>query len=66
MALCVPGMTPGGIDVLAWTETELTTLRITGVDYTKEHHVTLTAVNKAGLYTTHTYPVTYSPPSGSV
>ncbi|KAI0223319.1 hypothetical protein LSAT2_025465, partial [Lamellibrachia satsuma] len=60
------GMTPGGIDILSWMETELTTLRITGVDYTKEHHVTLTAVNKAGLYLTRTYPVTYSPLAGSV
>ena len=60
------GTTRGGIDVLAGLETERTTLRITGVDHTKHHYVTLTAVNKAGLYRTSTYIVTYNPPSGTV
>ena len=35
-------------------DTERTALRITGVDHTKEHYVALTAVQKAGLYTTLT------------
>ena len=48
--------------MLAGTETEKTTLRITGVDHTTEQHVTLTAFNKAGLYTTRTYVVDYSTP----
>ena len=62
----VSGTTRGGIDVLYGLETEKTTLRITGVDHTKHHYVTLAAVNKAGLYRTSTYIVTYNPPSGTV
>ncbi|KAK2161993.1 hypothetical protein NP493_1549g00025 [Ridgeia piscesae] len=60
------GTVRGGIDVLNGLETERATLRITGVDHTKHHYVTLTAINKAGLYATSTHIVTYNPPSGTV
>jgi len=64
--LAVSGTVRGGIDVLNGLETERATLRITGVDHTKHHYVTLTAINKAGLYATSTHIVTYNPPSGTV
>ena len=63
--VAVSGTTRGGIDVLNGLETERTTLRITGVDHTKHHYVTVTAINKAGLYTTSTHIVTYQPPTGT-
>ena len=60
------GITRGGIDVLSGLETTKTDLEITGVDYTKLHHVTLTAFNKAGLYTTSAFVVSYESPFGNV
>ena len=60
VVLAISGTTLGGIDVQRAIETDQPMLHITGVDHTKEHHVTLTAFNKAGLYTTRTYIVTYS------
>ena len=57
----VSGTMRGGKDVLDWTDTDQTAMTITGVDHKKEQHVTLTAINKAGLYTTRTYIVLYKP-----
>ncbi|KAK2183533.1 hypothetical protein NP493_308g03123 [Ridgeia piscesae] len=54
------GTTRGGADVQRAIETGQSRFRINGVDHAKEHHVTLTAFNKAGLYTTGTFVVAYS------
>jgi len=55
------GTSYGSSDVVQWRETKDTKIRITGVDHSKEHYVVITAVNKAGLFTTHTYTVSYKP-----
>ena len=56
------GTRVGGIDVLQWTETKVPSMRITGVDASKQHYVTISAINMAGLYTSQTYHVNYVPP----
>ena len=56
-----PGTAYGSSDVVQWKETKNTKIRITGVDHSKEHFVVITAVNKAGLYNTHTYKISYTP-----
>jgi len=56
----ISGTTRGGADVQRAIETGQSRFRINGVDHAKEHHVTLTAFNKAGLYTTGTFVVAYS------
>ncbi|KAK2166991.1 hypothetical protein NP493_1290g01014 [Ridgeia piscesae] len=58
------GTTQGAIDVLSWLDTERTVLQVARVDHTKEHYVTLTAINKAGLYTTRSFVVAYSTVAG--
>ncbi|XP_002736788.1 uncharacterized protein LOC100378079, partial [Saccoglossus kowalevskii] len=50
----------GGMDVLKWTETTDTHLRMTGVNHALEHYVAITAINEAGLYSTKTFVVSYS------
>ena len=56
----ISGTTRGGVDVQRAMETGQSRFRINGVDHAKEHHVTLTAFNKAGLYTTRAFVVAYS------
>ena len=50
-SLCITGTTPGGIDVLPWTESTESSMRISGVDSSRVQYITVTAINKAGLYT---------------
>ena len=54
--IIILGTTPGGTNVLSWTETQFENLRVTGLDPTKRHYVSVTAVNKAGLYQAKTFP----------
>ena len=47
--------------MLQWTEVEASKMTVTGMDHNKEHYITITAVNEAGLYTTNMYTVSYQP-----
>ncbi|XP_066275498.1 uncharacterized protein [Branchiostoma lanceolatum] len=57
------GTKAAGTDVMQWRETENTEMRLDDVDSNKEHHVVITAVNQAGLYTTVSFMLSY-PGSG--
>ena len=49
----------GSYDVLSWIETKAPHMRINGVDNSKVHYISITAVNKAGLHTTLTTTASY-------
>ena len=55
------GTIRGGIDGLSWLDTDRTTLKVSDVDHKMQYYVTITAINKAGLYTKRTYVVSYTP-----
>ena len=59
--LLISGSRLGGVDVLQWTEVKASKMTVTGVDHSKQHYVTITAINEAGLYTANTYTVAYQP-----
>ncbi|XP_070570802.1 uncharacterized protein [Ptychodera flava] len=54
------GSVRGGSDVLKWTETSNTEMRMTGLDHTREHYVAITAINQAGLFHTENYVISYT------
>ena len=49
------GSYPGGMDVLSWTETIVSNMNITGLDRYNMYFISVTAINKAGLYTKTAY-----------
>ena len=57
---CLLGTSQGGSDVLRMTETKLESMTVTGVDPSKEHFVSLSAINKAGLYVTMNITISHS------
>ena len=55
----ISGTTLGGIDVLSWTESTAPMMRVSGLENSRMHYVTVTGVNKAGLYTTIRFTTSY-------
>ena len=55
------GSDVGSMDILQWRETDVPRLQVSGMDSSKTHHVTITAINMAGLYTSATYSFQYTP-----
>ncbi|CAH1802767.1 unnamed protein product [Owenia fusiformis] len=45
------GTNPGGSDIMKWVETKQTSFTLYAVDNSFEHHLTVTAINEAGFYT---------------
>jgi len=53
----VLGTTEGSNDIVAWKEAAETALTLSGLDQTHGCRIAITAVNKAGLFTTHRFHV---------
>ena len=51
----IPGSKLGGMDMLPWTETTAEHMKVYGLDRSKVYYITVTAVNRAGLYDSITF-----------